>query len=142
VVFQHRQTGYSVRYADHNDVTLNRPMVRHAHVLLQLHLDLVVALDHGYRNGFQYHGDDTHDIHDYALASHTDPDGCYKTDRQNHDHESMIRQYLLSALQQKYCPHDVLFLIRHHAHENNPEQYNHWRYALSLLHAKQSFHQY
>src|SRR5690554_673543 len=68
-----------------------------------------------------------HDIHDYALVNRICPDGCYKTPRQNHGHESMSHQYSRFGLLQRYCLHDGLYQnvfhalhhphVHHHVHD-------------------------
>ena len=63
----------SVQYGNHNAQILNRPMVRHAH-LLPRH----GHVHHVNRSATRHHVDGSFHIHGYAPASHTGLDGYYK----------------------------------------------------------------
>ena len=72
-VFQSLGKADSVQYGNHNAQILNRPMVRHAH-LLSLHDHVNHSLD----DLDHFHRHDNLHIHGYALASHTGLGGYYR----------------------------------------------------------------
>ena len=115
-------------------------LLHHGHGRLPhaLHHDHVLhdRVLYRHHNASDHHEDDMTHIHDYALANHTDLDGCYRTRPQSHVHQSKISQHSHCLTLKMYFLHVFLFPTHHHDHANNLGKYNHWHHALNLLHVK------